>query len=100
MNRLFGLETEYGITIEDVKEVDVVEESMQIIRCYLQHDFVPLWDYALENPRKDVRGFEVDQLLNDDDEKIHLQKDRKRKVPFKGCRLDFTLRDPIYVALA
>ncbi|OGG52309.1 MAG: peptidase [Candidatus Handelsmanbacteria bacterium RIFCSPLOWO2_12_FULL_64_10] len=91
MNRLFGLETEYGITIEGVKEVDVVEESMQIIRCYLQHDFVPLWDYALENPRRDVRGFEVDHLLNDDDEKIHLQRDRKRKVPFKELKSDLII---------
>ena len=91
MDRLLGLETEYGITVDDVKEVDVVEESMQIIRCYLQHDFVPIWDYALENPRKDVRGFEVNQLLNDDDEKIHLQKDRKRKVPFKELKSDLII---------
>ncbi|OHE89591.1 MAG: peptidase [Verrucomicrobia bacterium RIFCSPLOWO2_12_FULL_64_8] len=91
MNRLFGLETEYGITVEDVDEIDVVEESMQIIRCYLQHDFVPLWDYALENPRRDLRGFEVDQLLNDEDEKVHLQKDRKRKVPFKELKSDLII---------
>ena len=63
MNRLFGLETEYGITIDGVNRIDVVEESMQLIRCYLTGDFTPLWDYQLENPRKDVRGFEVSSLL-------------------------------------
>ena len=57
--RLFGLETEYGITIDGADRVDVVEESMQLIRCYQQGKFVPLWDYQLENPRRDERGFEV-----------------------------------------
>jgi proteasome accessory factor A len=90
-SRLFGLETEYGITVEGVQEVDVVEESMQVIRCYLRHDFIPLWDYALENPRRDDRGFEVAELLNDDDEKVHLQRDRKRKIPLKELKSDLIL---------
>ncbi|MDP6037768.1 MAG: proteasome accessory factor PafA2 family protein, partial [Candidatus Latescibacteria bacterium] len=91
MTRLFGLETEYGITIDDVDKVDVVEESMQLIRCYQQGAFVPLWDYQLENPRKDERGFEVKNLLNDADEKEHLQKDRKRKIPFKELKSDLII---------
>lgn len=91
MNRLVGLETEYGITIEGADKLDVVEESMQLIRCYQQGDFVPLWDYQLENPRKDVRGFEVDELLNDTDEKVHLQQDRKRKIPFKELKSDLII---------
>ena len=47
MGRIFGIETEYGITIDGVDKMDVVEESMQLIRCYLQGDFVPLWDLSL-----------------------------------------------------
>ena len=89
MTRLFGLETEYGITIDGVDRVDVVEESMQLIRCY-QH-FVPLWDYRLENPRRDDRGFEVKNLLNDADEKVHLQQDRKRKIPFVELKSDLII---------
>lgn len=91
MDRIFGLETEYGITVDGVDKIDVVEESMQLIRCYLHGEFVPLWDYRLENPRKDVRGFEVKELLNDADEKVHLQKDRKRKVPFKELKSDLII---------
>lgn len=91
MTRLFGLETEYGITIDDVDKIDVVEESMQLIRCYQQGAFVPLWDYKLENPRKDDRGFEVKNLLNDADEKVHLQQDRKRKIPFKELKSDLII---------
>ncbi|MCZ6632566.1 MAG: proteasome accessory factor PafA2 family protein [bacterium] len=91
MDRLFGLETEYGITVDGVDRIDVVEESMQLIRCYQQGEFVPLWDYRLENPRKDVRGFEVKELLNDLDEKVHLQQDRKRKIPFKELKSDLII---------
>ena len=91
MERIFGLETEYGITVDGVEKLDVVEESMQLIRCYLQGEFVPLWDYELENPRKDLRGFEVKELLNDKDETVHLQKDRKRKIPFKELKSDLIL---------
>ena len=91
MTRLFGIETEYGITIDEVDKVDVVEESMQLIRCYQQGAFVPLWDYRLENPRRDERGFEVKNLLNDADEKEHLQQDRKRKIPFKELKSDLII---------
>ena len=91
MKRLFGLETEYGITIDGVEKMDVVEESMQLIRCYQQGEFVPLWDYQLENPRKDVRGFEVKELLNDTDEQVHLQQDRKRKIPLKELKSDLII---------
>lgn len=91
MNRLFGIETEYGITIDGVENIDVVEESMQLIRCYHHGPFVPLWDYQLENPRKDDRGFEVTDLLNDADEKVHLQQDRARKIPFKELKSDLII---------
>ena len=91
IERIFGIETEYGITVDGVDKMDVVEESMQLIRCYSQGDFVPLWDYQLENARKDLRGFEVDELLNDTDEKVHLQQDRQRKIPFKELKSDLII---------
>ena len=89
--RLFGLETEYGIQVDGVDEVDVVVESMELIRCYLREDFVALWDYDLENPRKDMRGFEVDELLNDKDETVHLQRDRDRRIPLKELKSDLII---------
>ena len=32
---LFGIETEYGITREDLDAVDPVEESMELVRAHL-----------------------------------------------------------------
>lgn len=37
--RLFGIETEYGITREDLDVVDPVEESMALVRAHLEGDF-------------------------------------------------------------
>ena len=84
MQRLCGLETEYGIQVDEDESMDVVVESMELIRCYVRQDFVALWNYALENPRLDMRGFEVSELLNDKDETVHLQKDRRRRDPARG----------------
>ncbi len=86
-----GLETEYGIQVDGVADLDVVTESMELIRCYAREDFVALWDYDLENPRRDMRGFEVDELLQDVDETEHLQKDRVRKIPLKDLKSDLII---------
>ena len=40
----------------NVEEMDVVVESMELIRCFLHEEFVARWDYARENPRQDMRG--------------------------------------------
>ena len=93
MRRLFGLETEYGIQVDGVDDMDVVVESMELIRCFLQADFVAMWDYDGENPRLDARGFEVDELRNDKDETIHLQRDRERKIPLKELKSDLIIHN-------
>jgi Pup amidohydrolase len=91
--RVCGLETEYGIQVDGVDDLDVVTESMELIRCYTREDFVARWDYDLENPRLDMRGFEVDELLQDKDETEHLQKDRVRKIPLKDLKSDLILNN-------
>ena len=93
MRRLCGVETEYGIQVDEVDNMDVVVESMELIRCYLHQDFVAIWNYALENPRLDMRGFEVDQLRNDIDETLHLQKDRQRQIPLTDLKSDLIIHN-------
>jgi len=34
MQRLFGIETEYGITIDGIEEIDTVAESIELIKNY------------------------------------------------------------------
>jgi hypothetical protein len=35
--RIFGLDTEYGITVNGTESVDIVAESIELIRGYTQH---------------------------------------------------------------
>ncbi len=68
MQSLFGIETEYGITVEGREKVDVIAESIAIVRSYTQKDTALKWDYSLEDPYLDARGFRVEELLQDTDE--------------------------------
>ena len=91
MRRLCGIETEYGIQVEGSENLDVVTESMELIRCYAKEEFVARWDYSLENPRLDMRGFEVEKLRNDQDELEHLQADRRQKIPIEDLKSDLMI---------
>ena len=57
MKRVFGLETEYGITVDQAESVDVVAESIELVRVYTEHGAHMKWDYDLEDPHRDARGF-------------------------------------------
>jgi Pup amidohydrolase len=62
MGRLFGIETEYGILVEGREAGDLVEESRQVVRAYAGLAAGP-WDYRLEDPRRDMRGYRVEHLM-------------------------------------
>jgi len=47
MKRVFGLETEYGITLSGADIVDVVAESIELVRRYTEHGALMKWDYDL-----------------------------------------------------
>src|SRR4051812_42656808 len=73
MKRVFGIETEYGITVDGVGELDVVRESIEIVRCYTEHGALLKWDYSLEDPHRDARGFRAEELLQDTDEAAYYE---------------------------
>ncbi len=78
MHRLFGIETEYGITLENAEQIDTVKESIELIKCYQREPFLPKWDYKGEDPFKDERGFRAKHLNNHPDEVEEEKKDKKR----------------------
>ncbi|MCS6829763.1 MAG: proteasome accessory factor PafA2 family protein [Armatimonadota bacterium] len=65
MQRLVGLETEYGLYIEGKNPSELVFEAAEVVRCYNASAFASPWDYRREDPRKDARGFYVDHLQTD-----------------------------------
>src|SRR4051812_13705324 len=91
MKRVFGLETEYGITIQGASSVDVVAESIELVRSYTEHGAHMKWDYRLEDPHRDARGFRAPALLQDTDESAYFEIDRKRPLSFEEIKSDLVL---------
>ena len=91
MKRVFGLETEYGITINGAETLDVVAESIELVRSYTEHGALMKWDYSLEDPHRDARGFRAAELLQDTDESAYFEIDRSRPLSFEEIKSDLVL---------
>ena len=91
MTRVFGLETEYGITINGAESLDVVAESIELVRSYTEHGALMKWDYSLEDPHRDARGFRAAELLQDTDESAYFEIDRNRPLSFEEIKSDLVL---------
>lgn len=88
-NRLFGLDTEYGLWIEGKGPDDLAEESRKLVQAY-QGCFAAPWDYGSEDPRRDMRGFRVDKL-NYDPKDAQYDKPGAAKLSHEEDRSDHVL---------
>ncbi len=91
MKRVFGIETEYGITVDGQDSIDVVHESIEIVRRYTEHGALMKWDYLLEDPHQDARGFRATELLQDTDESAYFEIDNERALSFQEIKSDLVL---------
>src|SRR5438105_9686000 len=91
MNRVFGLETEYGITVDGAESVAVVAESIVLVRRYTDHGALMKWDYELEDPHQDARGFRARELMQDTDESAYYEIDKNRSLSFEEIKSDLVL---------
>src|SRR5918912_859901 len=91
MRRVFGLETEYGITLSGAETVDVVAESIELVRRYTDHGAHMKWDYDLEDPHLDARGFRAKALMQDTDESAYFEIDKNRPLSFEEIKSDLVL---------
>jgi hypothetical protein len=65
VNRLLGIETEYGLYVEGRGVADQVMEAVDVLRSCPFPAVKGCWDYRLEDPRRDMRGFRVEHLAVD-----------------------------------
>ncbi|PYI93817.1 MAG: proteasome accessory factor PafA2 [Verrucomicrobia bacterium] len=91
MKRIFGLETEYGITVREAEAVDVVAESIALVRSYTEHGAHMKWDYEHEDPHRDARGFRAKALRQDTDESAYYEVDKNRALSFVEIKSDLVL---------
>jgi len=96
MQRTLGIETEYGITLDGAESVDVVAESIALVRSYTEleppaKETEMKWNYAREDPHWDARGFRVQELMQDFDEAKYFVQDLKRNLSFQEIKSDLVL---------
>ncbi len=88
---LFGLETEFGITRHTDAELDVVAESIALVRAAREPGIRMRWDYSCEDPHHDARGFHVRELRQDTDEANYFEQDARRPMSFSEIKSDLVL---------
>lgn len=87
----FGLETEIGISRDGAEELDVVAESIALVRSATEPGVRMRWDYGSEDPHADVRGFRVAELRQDTDEANYFAQDSQRELSFVEIKSDLVL---------
>jgi proteasome accessory factor PafA2 len=87
----FGLETEIGIFSDSPEEVDVVAESIALVRSATEPGVWMRWDYDCEDPHVDMRGFRVHELRQDTDEANYYAQDAARELSFVEIKSDLVL---------
>ena len=87
----FGLETEIGIFRDSTDELDVVAESIALVRSATEPGVWMRWDYDSEDPHADVRGFRVAELRQDTDEANYFAQDSQRELSFVEIKSDLVL---------
>jgi len=87
----FGLETEIGIFSDAKGEVDVVAESIALVRSATEPGVWMRWDYDCEDPHVDMRGFRVHELRQDSDEADYFAEDSARELSFVEIKSDLVL---------
>jgi proteasome accessory factor A len=94
MNKIiiqFGGETEFGIARDQEENLDVVAESMALVRSATKSGVLMRWDYECEDPHADMRGFHVEALRQDVDEASYDARDAERALSFVEIKSDLVL---------
>lgn len=87
----FGIETEIGIARDAADQLDVVAESIALVRSATEPAVRMRWDYEAEDPHADVRGFHVEQLRQDFDEAHYYAQDAQRELSYVEIKSDLVL---------
>ncbi|MDB6023286.1 MAG: proteasome accessory factor, partial [Pedosphaera sp.] len=87
----FGIETEIGIARDNDDDLDVVSESIALVRSVVEPGVLMRWDYGSEDPHADMRGFHVQELRQDTDESNYYAEDAERELTYVEIKSDLVL---------
>src|SRR6202051_766398 len=87
----FGIETEIGIARDGANDLDVVAESIALVRSVVEPGVLMRWDYGSEDPHADMRGFHVREVRQDTDEANYFAEDSERELTYVEIKSDLVL---------
>src|SRR5260370_7424572 len=88
----FGIETEIGIARDNDEHLDVVSESIALVRSVVEPGVLMRWDYGSEDPHADMRGFRVPELRQDTDEANYYTEHEHATPPYLETKNDLLRR--------
>jgi proteasome accessory factor A len=71
--------------------MDVVAESIALVRSVVEPGVLMRWDYGSEDPHADMRGFHVQELRQDTDESNYYEEDSQRELTYVEIKSDLVL---------
>ncbi|MFQ5794953.1 MAG: proteasome accessory factor PafA2 family protein [Candidatus Bipolaricaulia bacterium] len=83
MERLMGTEIEYGLYIDGVDLVDLVDEARAVVASW-PGQFAAPWDYSRENPLRDLRGGYASRLATDPRDDRYERPSSRRLTPHEN----------------
>lgn len=84
---LAGIDCEYGILVEGSGAEEQIEDSQALVETLNEGCFVG-WDYRFENPRNDLRGFELGRLeIDPNDARFDIGRQHRNSIEIRADRV-------------
>ena len=85
---LAGIDCEYGILVTGKGAEEQIEYSQTLVESFSNEGLFVGWDYRFENPRNDLRGFELKNLAIDPhDAKFDVGKQHRSSIEVRADRV-------------
>ena len=85
---LAGIDCEYGILVEGSNAEDQIDDSQALVESFSNEGCFIGWDYRFENPRNDLRGFELKRLeIDPNDAKFDVGRQHRNSIEVRADRV-------------
>jgi proteasome accessory factor A len=85
---LAGIDCEYGILVKGKGAEEQIESSQTLVESFSNEGLFVGWDYRFENPRNDLRGFELKNLAIDpNDAKFDVGRTHRSSIEIRADRV-------------
>ena len=85
---LAGIDCEYGILVKGKGAEEQIEYSQTLVESFSNEGLFVGWDYRFENPRNDLRGFELKNLsIDPNDAKFDVGRQHRSSIEVRADRV-------------